>query len=82
MMDFLDTKADKKISDEYVDAVNKLELKRGGAITSLERSQLLFDMVQKKALEIFKDDKAPDSLLQLVEHSMFCARHTATLVFR
>ena len=63
MMDFLDTKADKKISDEYVDAVNKLELKRGGAITSLERSQLLFDMVQKKALEIFKDDKAPDSLL-------------------
>lgn len=63
MMDFLDIKADKKIADEYVDTINKLELKRGGAITSLERSQLLFDAVQKKALEVFKDDKAPDSLL-------------------
>lgn len=63
LMDFLDTKPDKKLADEYVDTINKLELKRGGNITQLERETLLLDFVRRKALEIFKDDKQPDSLL-------------------
>ena len=61
--DFLDDKADKKLADSYVDTINKLELKRGGNITQLERQTLLFDFVQKQAMEKFKDDKQPDSLL-------------------
>lgn len=63
MSDFLDTGLDKKLADEYVDTVNKLELKRGGNITQLERQNLLLDFVRRKALDIFKDDKQPDSLL-------------------
>jgi hypothetical protein len=62
-LDYLDTKADKELANQYVDTVNKLELKRGGNITSLERQQLLLDFVQKKAMDIFKGDKQPDSLL-------------------
>jgi hypothetical protein len=62
-LDYLDVKADKELANQYVDTVNKLELKRGGNITSLERQQLLLDFVQKKAMDIFKGDKQPDSLL-------------------
>lgn len=62
-LDYLDVKADKELSNQYVDTINKLELKRGGNITSLERQQLLLDFVQKKAMDIFKGDKQPDSLL-------------------
>lgn len=63
MMDYLDVKVDKELANKYVDTINTLELKRGGNLTSLEREQLLFDFVQKKAQEIFKGDKQPDSLL-------------------
>lgn len=61
--DFLDTKADKKLADSYVDTINKLELKRGGNITQLERETLLLDFVQKQAMTMFQNDKQPDSLL-------------------
>jgi hypothetical protein len=63
LSDFLDVGADKKLATEYVDTINKLELNRGGNITQLERKTLLLDFVRKKALEIFKDDKQPDSML-------------------
>lgn len=63
LSDFLDVGADKKLATEYVDTINKLELNRGGNITQLERETLLLDFVRKKALEIFKDDKQPDSML-------------------
>lgn len=63
LSDFLDTGADKKLANEYVETINKLELKRGGNITQLERETLLLDFVRRKALDIFKDDKQPDSLL-------------------
>lgn len=63
MMDYLDVKADKELANQYADTINKLELKRGGGLTSLEREQLLFDFVQKKAQEVFKNDNKPDSLL-------------------
>ena len=63
LSDFLDIGADKKLANEYVETINKLELKRGGNITQLERETLLLDFVRRKALDIFKDDKQPDSLL-------------------
>ena len=63
LSDFLDVGADKKLANEYVETINKLELKRGGNITQLERETLLLDFVRRKALDIFKDDKQPDSLL-------------------
>jgi hypothetical protein len=62
-LDYLDVKADKELANQYVDTINKLELKRGGNITQLEREQLLLDFVQKKAMDIFKGDKQPDSML-------------------
>ena len=63
LANFLDIAPDKKLGDEYIKTVNELELKRGGNLTSLEREQLLFDAIQKKASQIFKDDDSADSLL-------------------
>lgn len=63
-LDYLDLKASKEEKNEYAKKVNELEKKRKGALTSLERQQLLLDTVQGKAQQIFKDgiDEA-DSLL-------------------
>lgn len=63
LSDYLDMGADKKLASDYVDTINTLELKRGGNLTSLEREKLLLDFVQKKAMEVYKDDKQPDSLM-------------------
>lgn len=63
LLDFLDLKADKKFLNNYVETINNLEIKRGGNLTSIERQQLLFDFVQKKAIDLFKDDKSPDTML-------------------
>lgn len=62
--DYLDINADKKEAAAYAKKINDLEKKRGGALTSLERQQLLFDAIQTKAAEVFKDgiDEA-DTLL-------------------
>ena len=64
LLDYLDVKASKKEAQDYAKKINELEKKRGGALTQLERQQLLLDTVQDKAKEVFKDgvDEA-DSLL-------------------
>lgn len=64
ILDYLDVKASKKEAESYAKKINDLEKKRGGALTELERRQLLLDEVQNKAKEVFKDgiDEA-DSLL-------------------
>jgi len=64
LLDYLDVKASKKEAQDYAKKINELEKKRGGALTELERRQLLLDTVQDKAKEVFKDgvDEA-DSLL-------------------
>lgn len=64
LLDYLDVKASKKEAQDYAKKINELEKKRGGALTQLERQQLLLDEVQNKAKEVFKDgvDEA-DSLL-------------------
>ena len=61
--DYLDMPIDKKSAKEFADTVNNLEKKRGTYLSAAERQQLLFDTVQKKASEVFKNDKQPDSLL-------------------
>jgi hypothetical protein len=63
MLDYLDLPASKKVANDYVDTINNLELKRGGSLTQLEREQLLLNFVQNQAMEVFKGDKNPDSLL-------------------
>jgi hypothetical protein len=62
--DYLDARVSKKETAAYVKRVNDLEKKRGGALTSVERNQLLLDTIQTKAAEVFKDgiDEA-DTLL-------------------
>lgn len=64
LLDYLDVKASKKEAENYAKKINDLEKKRGGALTQLERQQLLLDEIQNKAKEVFKDgvDEA-DSLL-------------------
>ena len=64
LLDYLDVKASKSEAESYAKKINDLEKKRGGALTQLERQQLLLDEVQNKAKEVFKDgiDEA-DSLL-------------------
>jgi hypothetical protein len=64
VLDYLDIKASKKEAESYAKKINDLEKKRGGALTQLERQQLLLDEVQNKAKEVFKDgiDEA-DTLL-------------------
>jgi hypothetical protein len=64
ILDYLDIKASKSEAESYAKKINDLEKKRGGALTQLERQQLLLDEVQNKAKEVFKDgiDEA-DSLL-------------------
>lgn len=54
-LDYLDIKADKKEIKEYATRINNLERKRGGALTSVEREQLLLDTIQNKAKQVFKD---------------------------
>lgn len=61
--DYLDIKADKKTTKDFIDAVNNLEKKRGTYLSAAERQQLLLDTVQKKATEMFKGPAAPDSLM-------------------
>jgi hypothetical protein len=61
--DYLDINIDKKSAKEFADTVNNLERKRGTYLSAPERQQLLLDAVQKKASEVFKNDKQPDSLL-------------------
>lgn len=63
-LDYLDVKVSEKEKKAYAKRINDLEKKRGGALTSLERQQLLLDTVQDKARQIFKTDaESPDSLL-------------------
>ena len=54
-LDYLDIKVDKKETKAYAKRINDLEKKRGGALTSMERQQLLLDTIQDKAKEVFKD---------------------------
>jgi len=61
--DYLDVKADKDTIEKYVDKVNDLEVSRGRTLIDAERSNILLDLIQTKAQDIFKDDPAPDSLL-------------------
>lgn len=61
--DYLDIPIDKKSAKDFANTVNNLEKKRGTYLSAAERQQLLFDTVQKKAAEVFKNDKQPDSLL-------------------
>ena len=64
VLDYLDLKTSDKEKKAYAKRVNELEKKRGGALTSLERQQLLLDTVQDKARQVFKGDaESPDSLL-------------------
>ena len=64
VLDYLDLKVSDKEKKAYAKRINELEKKRGGALTSLERQQLLLDTVQDKAREVFKGDaESPDSLL-------------------
>jgi hypothetical protein len=64
MADYLDIKISDKEKKEYATKINALEKKRGGALTSLERNQLLTDAIQEKAKQIFKQEAgAEDSLL-------------------
>lgn len=63
-LDYLDLKLTKEEKKKYVDKVNALEIKRGGALTSLERQLILTDTIQDKALELYKSEaNNPDSLL-------------------
>lgn len=61
--DYLDMPIDKKSAKDFANIVNNLERKRGTYLSAAERQSLLFDTVQKKAAEVFKNDKQPDSLL-------------------
>lgn len=64
ILDYLDLKVSDKEKKAYAKRINDLEKKRGGALTSLERQQLLLDTVQDKARQVFKGDaESPDSLL-------------------
>lgn len=63
-LDYLDTKVTKAEKKAYAAKINELERKRGGALTALERNQLLTDTIQDKARELFKAEEGnPDSLL-------------------
>lgn len=63
-LDYLDFKVTKAEKTAYAKKINDLERKRGGALTALERNQLLIDTIQNKARELFKaDEEKPDSLL-------------------
>lgn len=60
IMDYLDTKVSKAEKNAYAKKVNQLEAKRGGALTELERRQVLTESIQDKARQVFKDVE-PDS---------------------
>lgn len=61
VLDYLDVKVGKAEKAAYAKAVNEAEKKRGGALTQLERQQILIDSIQDKARQVFKDDKFEDS---------------------
>lgn len=63
--DYLDIKISDKEKKEYAKKINALELKRGGALTSLERNQLLLDTVQEKAKELYKQEAETEGSLLL-----------------
>ena len=56
--DYLDLPIDAKIAKKYSSAVNAAEKQRGGALTSLERNNILLGPVQQKAADVFKDSVA------------------------
>ena len=61
ILDYLDVKPTKAEKNAYAKAVNEAERKRGGALSQLERQQLLVDSIQDKARQVFKGDAAADS---------------------
>jgi hypothetical protein len=65
-LDYLDVKLNDKEKKAYAKRVNDLETKRGGALTSLERNQILIDTVQDKARELFaaEGENADSNLLR------------------
>ena len=64
VLDYLDLKITKQEKAAYAKKINELEAKRGGALTSLERNQLLTDAIQQKAREVYKNEEGkPDSML-------------------
>lgn len=64
VLDYLDVKVSKAEKKAYAKMVNQLEAKRGGALTSLERQQLLTEAIQDKAKDIFKAEaNNTDSML-------------------
>lgn len=64
VLDYLDLKITDKEKKAYANKINALEKKRGGALTALERQQLLVDTVQEKALELYKSEaNTQDSML-------------------
>lgn len=65
MADYLDMKISDKEKKAYAAKINALEKKRGGALTSLERNQLLLDTVQDKARELYKQEAETEGSLLL-----------------
>jgi len=54
IMDFLDQKVSEDDKKAYAKRVNQAEAKRGGALTELERKEILNDTIQDKARLAFK----------------------------
>lgn len=63
LQDYLDMRADKKLTDKYIQEIQGLEKKRGGSLTSLERDNILLNFVQAKAAEQYQKGAAEDSSL-------------------
>lgn len=64
VLDYLDVKISKQEKAAYAKKINELETKRGGALTSLERNQVLTDAIQEKARQLYKDEEGrADSML-------------------
>jgi hypothetical protein len=54
IMDYLDLKVSDADKKAYAKRVNQAESKRGGALTELERREILNDTIQDKARQVFK----------------------------
>lgn len=64
VLDYLDVKISKQEKAAYAKKINQLEAKRGGALTSIERNQILTDAIQQKARQLYKDEEGrEDSML-------------------
>lgn len=62
--DYLDVVPTKKELKSYAKRVNELETKRGGALSSLERQQVLIDSIQDKARTLFGEAGEDSNLMR------------------